>query len=145
MLRHFLGLFKTMQAMLPVILILLLPCIALASTATRATPEQLRKCKFQQPWSFLDCYHEKSDFPTYWIVIVGIINILSCTFFSITIYPTFNFGWNSPNALGYPQEPHEHIPLQHIQQPLALVEYENEPQPSLPPAISYFNLTGGDD
>ena len=70
MLRHFLGLFKTMQAMLPVILILLLPCIALASTATRATPEQLRKCKFQQPWSFLDCYHEKSDFPTYWIVIV---------------------------------------------------------------------------
>lgn len=131
--------------MLPVILILLLPCIALASTATRATPEQLRKCKFQQPWSFLDCYHEKSDFPTYWIVIVGIINILSCTFFSITIYPTFNFGWNSPNALGYPQEPDEHIPLQHIQQPLALVEYENEPQPSLPPAISYFNLTGGDD
>lgn len=65
--------------------------------------------------------------------------------FSITIYPTFNFGWNSPNALGYPQEPDEHIPLQHIQQPLALVEYENEPQPSLPPAISYFNLTGGDD
>ncbi|AKQ98390.1 16.5 kDa protein [Human mastadenovirus B] len=141
-LRRYSDFFKTIQALLPLLLLLLLPCVTIATTPT--LNPNLKKCKFQEPWKFLSCYNETIDFPPYWITIIGILNVVCCTIFAFLVYPMFDFGWNVPHALTYSQEPEEHIPLQNIQ-PLALVEYENEPQSSLLPAISYFNLTGGDD
>ncbi|AGT76292.1 E3 RID-beta [Human mastadenovirus B] len=134
-----------MQAILPVFLLLLLPYAVSTPAAYSTPPEHLRKCKFQQPWSFLACYREKSEIPPNLIMIAGIINIICCTIISFLIYPLFDFGWNAPNAHDHPQDPEEHIPLQNMQHPIALIDYESEPQPPLLPAISYFNLTGGDD
>ncbi|AIE89174.1 15.2 kDa protein [Human adenovirus 55] len=78
-------------------------------------------------------------------MIAGIINVICCTIISFLIYPLFDFGWNAPNAHDHPQDPEEHIPPYNMQQPIALIEYESEPTPPLLPAISYFNLTSGDD
>lgn len=147
-----------MRALLLLAFLLLLVPLAAPLTLKSPTqsPEEVRKCKFQEPWKFLKCYQLKSDMHPSWIMIIGIVNILACTLISFVIYPCFNFGWNAPEALWLPPDPdtppqqqqnqaHAPPPPQPRPQYMPILDYEAEPQRAMLPAISYFNLTGGDD
>ncbi|AGT76776.1 E3 RID-beta [Human adenovirus 71] len=108
------------------------------------------KCKFADIWNFLDCYQEKIDMPSYYLVIVGIVMVCSCTFFAIMIYPCFDLGWNSVEAFTYTLEssslastPPPTPPPRRNQFPM--IQYLEEPPPRPPSTVSYFHITGGDD
>ncbi len=66
----------TMQTLLILLSILLSPTLATSDYS---------KCKFADIWNFLECYQEKMDMPSYYLVIVGIVMVCSCTFFAIMI------------------------------------------------------------
>lgn len=108
------------------------------------------KCNFVELWNFLNCYNAKMDMPYYYLVIVGIVMVCSCTFFAIIIYPCFNLGWNSIQAFAYTLEssslastPPPTPPPRRNQFPM--IQYLEEPPPQPPSTVSYFHITGGND
>lgn len=121
-------------------LLILLSLLSLA-----ASDDDYSKCKFADIWNFLDCYDAKMDMPSYYLVIVGIVMVCSCTFFAIMIYPCFDLGWNSVEAFTYTLENSSlaSTPLHRNQFPL--IQYLEEPPPRPPSTVSYFHITGGDD
>ena len=59
--------------------------LMLLSLLSPALAVDYSKCKFADIWNFLDCYDAKMDMPSYYLVIVGIVMVCSCTFFAIMI------------------------------------------------------------
>ncbi|BAH84811.1 14.2 kDa protein [Human adenovirus 54] len=126
----------TMQTLL-ILLSLLSPALATFDYS---------KCKFVELWNFLNCYNATMDMPSYYLVIVGIVMVCSCTFFAIMIYPCFDLGWNSVGAFTYTLQnssPAFTPPPRRNQFPL--IQYLEEPPPRPPSTVSYFHITAGDD
>lgn len=124
--------------------------LILLSLLSLAASDDYSKCKFADIWNFLECYDAKMDMPSYYLVIVGIVMVCSCTFFAIMIYPCFDLGWNSVEAFTYTLEssslastPPPTPPPRRNQFPM--IQYLEEPPPRPPSTVSYFHITGGDD
>jgi hypothetical protein len=129
----------TMQTLL-ILLFLLSPALA---------AKDYSQCKFADMWNFLECYDAKIDMPSYYLVIVGIVMVCSCTFFAIMIYPCFDLGWNSVEAFTYTLENSSLAstppPTPPPRNQFPLIQYLEEPPPRPPSTVSYFHITGGDD